>query len=172
MRKALIVFTLLSSAANAQERLPASHSINGHSKAVELYRQIDGIPQPSHMFKSTGRALLWEVNVYVNARITYTNETKGVDVWQAPITTEALRQGDCEDYAAYKMELLKQNGIPERDMYLVVGVNTDGEAHAVLSVDMDGVTYSLDNNTNSVEAGRVMAAPLYAINRFGFALFK
>jgi predicted transglutaminase-like cysteine proteinase len=91
------------------------------------------------------------------------------DHWATPL--EFLgRSGDCEDYAIFKYVSLRRLGVPATAMHLVVLQDTARDlAHAVLTVDVDGTTYVLDN----LGDGLVQPAALphyvlyYSVNEVG-----
>ena len=109
-----------------------------------------------------------EVNDWVNDHpyIEDPNNWGRTDYWAAP--SEFLtRSGDCEDFAIMKYFSLRELGIPEDDMRLVVLMDTNlNLLHAVLVVRNEGVWYSLDNQTSSVVAADRMRhyVPYYSIN--------
>lgn len=165
----LITILLLTGCTTLKESKIVPHT-EYFVKTADLYRRVDGIPQPSVKFVGNGTDLLREVNNYANKRITYTNEVKGADYWQSPLETEEQRRGDCEDFAIYKMQLLIANGIPEKDLSIVVGNNFSGIAHAVLRVKLNNGVYYLDNQTGAIY-GNPIVSPVYTINRFGYSKF-
>ncbi|MHB1219705.1 MAG: transglutaminase-like cysteine peptidase [Alphaproteobacteria bacterium] len=94
-------------------------------------------------------------------------EVYGVsDYWATPVEMLAAAGGDCEDHAIAKLVALKQAGISEDKLRLVVGIDTaTGKAHAMAVVELDGVAYALDGRTNRVVAwggGKLGFKPLYA----------
>jgi predicted transglutaminase-like cysteine proteinase len=64
---------------------------------------------------------------------------------RADFWTIANEQGDCEDYALRKRQLLIERGFPAEDLRLTVVKDETGAGHAILTADVDGVTYCLDN---------------------------
>jgi len=61
------------------------------------------------------------------------------------------RQGDCEDIAIVKMQLLAAHGIRLEDMSLVIARDQVRNAdHALLVVKFDGRMWLLDNSTDRV----------------------
>ncbi|MCD6034860.1 MAG: conserved periplasmic protein of unknown function [Rickettsiales bacterium] len=112
------------------------------------------------------------VNSYVN-RVSYAddNDVWGKsDYWATP--REFLsHQGDCEDYAITKYFSLLALGVREEDMRLVImNDRRKGVIHAALSVDIDGKTYLLDNQTPDVVVYHTLGRyrPIYAINTKGW----
>ncbi len=89
------------------------------------------------------------VNSAVNARITYKNEAQ--DSWTNTSRTFSSGNGDCEDYAIAKMQILHSIGLPSSDLYLVVGRDlVTRSGHAVLVVRYEGKNWVLDNFVNEV----------------------
>lgn len=69
------------------------------------------------------RTRLDAVNAYVNARVTFTEDSRqyGVaDRWSTASETLARGRGDCEDYALAKRAMLRRAGIEDRNLYFVV----------------------------------------------------
>lgn len=54
------------------------------------------------------------------------------DYWQTPEETLTLRTGDCEDFAILLCTLLRAYGIDENQVYVALGVDTEGYGHAFL----------------------------------------
>ena len=94
------------------------------------------------------------VNLAVNRAIRYQtdSETYGkADRWASPSETLKRRAGDCEDYALLKMAALAAQGVPLKDMSLVVLYDQKRSFyHAVLSVEVQGRHYILDNLRDQV----------------------
>lgn len=88
------------------------------------------------------------------------------DYWATP-RQFFMKDGDCEDYAIMKFMTLRALGVPNRDMRIVVlndeNLNT---LHAVLTVDLGGKTYMLDNQIDQVvTVDRIHHyRPIYSIN--------
>ena len=97
------------------------------------------------------RARIEAVNAYVNARVTFVDDSRqyGVaDSWSAASDTLARGRGDCEDYALAKMALLRRAGFADKDLYFVVLKDLTRRAdHAVLVVRAADHMYVLDNGT-------------------------
>lgn len=94
-------------------------------------------------------------------------EVYGVsDYWATPIELLAANGGDCEDHAIAKLAVLKQAGVHEDKLRLVVGIDTKtGKAHAMAVVEVDGTAYALDGRTDRIIAwdnGDLRFKPLYA----------
>jgi len=94
-------------------------------------------------------------------------EVYGVsDYWATPVEMLAAGGGDCEDHALAKLAVLKQAGVAADKLRLVVGIDTtDGKAHAMAVVELDGTAYALDGRTNRVvawDSAALSFRPLYA----------
>lgn len=92
-----------------------------------------------------------KVNKMVNKSIRYVRESS--DNWSPVAETLARGTGDCEDFAIAKMRILSALGVPEKDVYLVIGYDVMLRSyHAVLAVELNGEIYYLDNVTNKTIA--------------------
>lgn len=101
--------------------------------------------------------LLSRVNGWVNGEIAYVSDQRNYgqsDVWATAEQTLARRQGDCEDFAILKMQMLRAAGVPTSKMKLVLlrdlAANAD---HAILLVQTKHGKYVLDNTTDRVYDG-------------------
>ncbi|MGV8839569.1 MAG: transglutaminase-like cysteine peptidase [Bauldia sp.] len=106
--------------------------------------------------------LLREVNRLING-VHYVADT--VDNWSTP--TDFLRTGgDCEDYAIAKYLLLREFGIPDSAMRIVVMLPPNAPPHAVLLVETANGPVALDNLRNNPYAfGRQATSTIvYAFN--------
>jgi predicted transglutaminase-like cysteine proteinase len=96
-----------------------------------------------------GRALLDHVNSAVNQSMRYQADASlwGVgDYWADPADIAQKGAGDCEDFALTKFWLLRELGIAEEQMQLVILQNTRRQLfHAVLVVHTATGAYVLDN---------------------------
>ncbi|WP_430033815.1 transglutaminase-like cysteine peptidase [Neorhizobium sp. BT27B] len=94
------------------------------------------------------------VNAAVNTAITYRSdmETNGVaDHWATPSETLSRGQGDCEDFAILKMAALRAEGFDPAAMSIVALFDQKRRLyHAVLSVEVSGRHFILDNVRNQV----------------------
>ena len=92
------------------------------------------------------------VNRYVNGRVKFVDDIRqyGVaDHWTAAADTLRRGQGDCEDYAIAKLQLLRRAGFAEKDLYLVILHDALRRAdHAVLVARAEGRLLVLDNGTD------------------------
>lgn len=113
------------------------------------------------------------VNRAVNAAIRYRpdSETAGrLDHWAMPAETLLSGIGDCEDYAILKMAMLKQAGVPDRAMSIVVLKDTDRQLyHAVLTIRTNAGFLILDNVRDQVlfDDDLPQYAPLYSVGSAG-----
>jgi predicted transglutaminase-like cysteine proteinase len=110
------------------------------------------------------------VNKYINDKIVYTPDIKvwgKSDYWASIAETFTKGEGDCDDYAIAKYFTLREMGFKDEDMRIVVlkdkAIN---EIHAVLSVNVDGQFYILDNQFKDVKADYAITSyePIYSIN--------
>jgi predicted transglutaminase-like cysteine proteinase len=117
------------------------------------------------------------INRNVNQAIRYVSdiEQHGVaDVWSSPLETLGRGIGDCEDYAIAKFALLRDSGIAEKDLkVLLVRDAAVRQDHAVLAVRVDGHWLVLDNRRSSLSETRDLPyfMPLFAIDHNGVSLF-
>jgi predicted transglutaminase-like cysteine proteinase len=96
-----------------------------------------------------GRAQLGEINRAVNLAIRAMSDLaqhRVEDVWSSPLETFASGAGDCEDYAIAKFAVLRELGIAEEDLRILV-VREPGvpDFHAVLAVRFEQRWLVLDN---------------------------
>lgn len=126
--------------------------------------------------KTTDLALLKEVNAHLNkARYVQDPINWGVPDFWAHLREFFQRNGDCEDYAISKYATLKRLGIPSEGMRIVVLEDLNlNLAHAVLTVDLDGRTYVLDNQISAVLADTAIHhyKPVYSINEHGWWMHR
>lgn len=168
----LLMSTCVAAVSNAESYTEQVYTdkdvLNNSYKAKALFEKIDSTPQPTKSFNLKGKDLVRAVNNYVNFEVTW--KADDADYWQSPDETSTLGTGDCEDFAIYKMQLLRNSGVPDKDMYIIIGTTAKGEYHAILRVNIDGVMYYMDNQTTSIIAS-TMVNPIYAVNRFTFNRF-
>jgi predicted transglutaminase-like cysteine proteinase len=125
----------------------------------------------------SGRARLEVANRLMNGAIRYVSDAQQhgtPDRWTAPLAALAAEQGDCEDFAIAKYAALREAGVPEEDMRLVLVRDTKIRIdHAVLAVRHEGEWLVLDNRrpfvTDTMELDHYM--PLFALDREGVKLF-
>jgi predicted transglutaminase-like cysteine proteinase len=125
----------------------------------------------------TGHAQLETANRLMNGAIRYVSDAQqhGIpDRWTAPLASLAAGLGDCEDFAIAKYVALRDAGVSETDMRLVlVRDNSIRIDHAVLAVRLDGRWLVLDNRKSFVvEPGELTHyAPLFSLDHEGVKLF-
>jgi predicted transglutaminase-like cysteine proteinase len=97
----------------------------------------------------SGRARVGEVNRAVNLAIRPMSDLArfGIaDVWATPLMTFAAGAGDCEDYAIAKYMALRQAGMADADLRLVIVHDRQvRQDHAVAAARVDGHWLILDN---------------------------
>ncbi len=121
-------------------------------------------------------AQLQAVNDFMNRAPYVVDEINwGVkDYWETPGQFFA-RFGDCEDYAIAKYLSLRALGFDSAQMRVVVLQDLNLKvAHAVLSVEIDGQTWILDNQIKGViEAERIRHyRPVYSVNEESWWLHR
>lgn len=124
-----------------------------------------------------GLARFGEVNRAINLAIRpVSDETQyGVqDHWAAPLATLASGAGDCEDYAIAKLVALRETGVAQSDLRLViVRDHLFNEDHAVLAARFEGRWRILDNRRLAMVEDTQMrqTEPLFAIDQDGVRRF-
>jgi predicted transglutaminase-like cysteine proteinase len=100
------------------------------------------------------REQLRVVNAWVNHAIAFTDDARlyrTSDYWATAAESLRRGQGDCEDYAIAKMQLLRALGVSSDHLYLVVARDLVRHAdHALLAVRIDGRFWILDSATDTV----------------------
>ena len=118
----------------------------------------------------TGRAQIAEINRTINLNIRPVDDMTLYGVaerWATPLVTFANGAGDCEDYAIAKYVALRQVGIPEDDLRLVVVHDrATHEDHAVTAVRYAGRWLVLDNRTLAIQEDAEIAHfnPLFVLD--------
>jgi predicted transglutaminase-like cysteine proteinase len=124
-----------------------------------------------------GRARIQFVNEKINDAIRYASDMTqhGVpDLWSAPLDTLTTGLGDCEDYAIAKYVALRNAGVADSDLHLLLvrdkAVHMD---HAVLAARDSGHWLILDNRwTRLVEDTDLRQfVALFALDEQGVKLF-
>lgn len=139
--------------------IPADHAANARDAFNRIVEQVAA---------QSGFDMLIAANALINAVPYRTDqEIYGVsDYWATPVEMLAMGGGDCEDHAIAKLAALKQAGVPEDRLRLVVGIDTaNGKAHAMAVVELGGIAYALDGRANRVAVWSDAEAhfrPLYA----------
>lgn len=124
-----------------------------------------------------GAVRLEVANRLINTAIRYTSDLiqhGDVDVWSAPLASLDSGRGDCEDYAIAKYVLLRESGVAEQDMrVLLVRDRAARQDHAVLAVRKDQGWTVLDNRSGTLFAddGLPQFMPLAALDTGGVNLF-
>jgi predicted transglutaminase-like cysteine proteinase len=117
-----------------------------------------------------GLARIGTVNRAVNLAIRPADDRArfGVpDIWTTPLTTFAAGVGDCEDYAIAKYVALREAGMADADLRLViVHDRRAGQDHAVVAARIDGDWLILDNRTMRLAADTDLRnlTPLFALD--------
>jgi predicted transglutaminase-like cysteine proteinase len=125
----------------------------------------------------SGRAQLETANRLMNGAIRYVSDQQqhGVpDRWSGALASLAAGQGDCEDFAIAKYIALRDAGVPEKDMRMVLVRDTSIRLdHAVLAVRFEGEWLVLDNRKTFVveTADLKHYMPLFALDGEGVKLF-
>ncbi len=85
---------------------------------------------------------LYSVDQSINNSIQYLDQQNPkAGKWQSPSETLETGQGDCEDSAVLKFHVLKDMGVPEKDMRIVLYPH-----HVALAVRMDDQVFVMENN--------------------------
>jgi len=124
----------------------------------------------------SGRARVGAINRAVNLAIRPVSDLAQyglADVWATPLMTFASGAGDCEDYAIAKYVALRQIGMAENDLRLVIVHDRQiHQDHAVVAARMDGQWLILDSRTmvllTDVQVHNLM--PLLVLNGEGDTL--
>lgn len=143
--------------------VPTSISASKAAKARDTFDRI-----VAQVATQSGIDRLVTVNELINAVPYRTDqEVYGVsDYWATPVEMLAAGGGDCEDHAIAKLAVLRQAGVSDDKLRLVVGIDTTtGKPHAIAAAELDGITYALDGRTNRVvewNGADLHFKPLYA----------
>jgi predicted transglutaminase-like cysteine proteinase len=124
-----------------------------------------------------GRARIGIINRDINLAIRPTSDVAqwGVqDRWSAPLATLAAGRGDCEDYAIAKYVALREAGVAESELRLVIVRDlASGQDHAVAATRLDDKWIILDNRrltlVEDVDMPRVL--PLFVLDSEGVKQF-
>src|SRR5712692_6174164 len=96
-----------------------------------------------------GRARLGEINRAINLSIRPVSDLAQygvVDLWTSPLATLAAGAGDCEDYAIAKYVALREAGLDNEDLRLLIVRDAKlREDHAVVAAHLDGRWLVLDS---------------------------
>ncbi len=124
-----------------------------------------------------GLARLGEVNRAINLAIRPVSDERqyGIqDHWSAPLATLTSGAGDCEDYAIAKLVALREAGVAQSDLRLIiVRDHLFNEDHAVLAARFEGRWRILDNRRLAMIEDDQMrqTEPLFAIDQDGVRRF-
>jgi predicted transglutaminase-like cysteine proteinase len=91
---------------------------------------------------------LFRANEHVNHSVAYRTDQDvygEIDKWEYP-----RGQGDCEDFALAKRQLLIAGGYDPKLLNIAICLDHSGKGHAVLAATLDGNDYVLDNQTDDV----------------------
>lgn len=125
----------------------------------------------------SGGAKIETANRLINTTIRYMSDLAqhaAVDVWSAPLASLDTGRGDCEDYAIAKYVVLREAGVPEHDLrILLVRDRKVREDHAVLTVKNGDKWSVLDNRTSALAIDSELShlTPLFALDNSGVNLF-
>ena len=124
-----------------------------------------------------GRTRIGVINRAINMAVRPMSDLEqwGVpDRWSAPLDTLTSGLGDCEDYAIAKYVALKEAGVADDDLRLVIVRNlAAGEDHAVTAVRLDGNWIVLDNRWLTLVEDTKMrrVVPLFVLDNAGVKQF-
>lgn len=124
-----------------------------------------------------GKARIETANRLINTAIRYTSDLiqhATIDVWSSPLSSLSSGRGDCEDYAIAKYVLLREAGVAEQDLrVLLVRDRAVREDHAVLAVRIDGAWTMLDNRYAALSADSELQhfTPLVELDHNGVNMF-
>jgi len=108
--------------------------------------------EPLHMVQ--------DVQKRANTRILYVPEKRGEDVWRMPTS-----EGDCEDFALLKRQMLIDRGWNPKDLALYIVTRDMGyEAHVVLVVKSLAVV--LDMPLEADKNNRQVSPPVVPVSVF------
>ncbi len=124
-----------------------------------------------------GRARIGTINRAINMAIRPMSDVAqwGVpDRWSAPLATLASGRGDCEDYAIAKYVALREAGLAENDVRLVIVRElASGEDHAVVAAHVNDKWIMLDNRHLALieDSDMQRVRPLFVFDRDGVKRF-
>lgn len=94
------------------------------------------------------------VNSWVNHHLAYVSDQAlngQSDRWSSASQSLSSGRGDCEDFAIAKYQILRELGVAEQDIYLVIGRDRAVRAdHAVIAVRVGGSFRIMDNVTDRI----------------------
>ena len=124
-----------------------------------------------------GRARVGVINRAINLAIRPSSNLAqwGVtDRWTAPLATLESGRGDCEDFAIAKYVALREAGMEDSALRLVIVRDLkNGTDHAVVAARVDDTWVVLDNRRMVLTEDRAMASvtPLFAFDATGVKRF-
>jgi predicted transglutaminase-like cysteine proteinase len=124
-----------------------------------------------------GRARIGVINRAINLAIRPTSDLAqwGVtDRWSAPLETFESGRGDCEDYAIAKYVALREVGMADSELRLVIARDLKNATdHAFVAAHIDDTWVVLDNRHMVLTEDRSMAQvmPLFAFDATGVRQF-
>lgn len=106
----------------------------------------------------------------VTQRVRWSNDLdtyRVSDYWAQAAETLSRGQGDGEDIAVLKMQILKAAGFSPRDLYLSIGRDRQRGADSLLLVRIGGQFYALDDRRARPELahGRRNFTPIFTLGR-------
>src|SRR5262245_13813900 len=154
-----------------QEMLSLRKCIADQSQCTEGAAQFGAIVVSAR--QRMGRARLELVHRLVNLAIRYKSDDEqwGVpDLWSSPLSTFGTGFGDCEDYVIAKYMALRESGVADKDLRMVLGYDKGRRSgHAVLAVRNDGDWLVLDHLApRPLPAADLTGfVPLFSLNAHG-----
>ena len=124
-----------------------------------------------------GRARIGVINRDINLAIrpmTDLAQWGVIDRWSAPLATLTSGRGDCEDYAIAKYVALREAGVAETDVRLVIVRDiANGEDHAIVAARANEKWIVLDNRRLTLieDAAMPHVRPLFAFDEDGVKRF-
>jgi predicted transglutaminase-like cysteine proteinase len=124
-----------------------------------------------------GRARIGVINRAINMAIQPMSDLAQwgvVDRWSSPLATLASGRGDCEDYAIAKYVALREAGVAEKDVRLIIVRDlASGDDHAVAAARVDEKWIVLDNRRLTLIEDTAMAQvePLFVLDDSGVQRF-
>lgn len=153
MRLTLCALVLSASSALADDFMHVTHYMYppvGHVAFCNAHPNLcKPQPEKTHLqISAKNLGELDQINRLVNEAIkpATDRETYGVDeYWELP-----KRQGDCEDYALLKQQMLLAIGWPQSSLLLTIVFDDENQAHTVLTAHTDKGDFILDNKSNEL----------------------
>jgi len=122
-----------------------------------------------------GRNQIAHINRAANLAIRALDSAHSENEWRSPLDILARGAGDCKHAAVLKYAALREAGIDENALRIVVvEVRSTHQQHAVVAVRTEGHWVLLDNHTSTLiesQAGFDYYDPLYALDQSGVRQF-